>query len=80
MKGLAFSSSRLASVSSFAGALAGPGAALATLACMVAGGALTGHIPGGPGLTILVGALAFALLADARRDGRDAVDIPAARH
>ena len=63
-----------------AGALVGAGAALATLACMVAGGALTGHIPGGPGLTILVGALAFVLLADARGDGRDAVDIPAARH
>ena len=44
-----------------AGAPVGAGAALATLACMVAGGALTGHIPGGPGLTILVGALAFAL-------------------
>ena len=61
-----------------AGALVGAGAALATLACMVAGGALTGHIPGGPGLTILVGALAFALLADVRSDGADVVDRSAA--
>lgn len=63
-----------------AGALAGAGAALATLACMVAGGALTGHIPGGPGLTILVGALAFALLVDVRSDGADVVDMPTAVH
>ena len=61
-----------------AGALVGAGAALAMLACMVAGGASTGHIPGGPGLTILVGALAFALLADVRRDGADVDDMPAA--
>ena len=47
---------------------------------MIAGGALTGHIPGGPGLTILVGALAFALLVDVRRDGEDVVDLPAALH
>jgi hypothetical protein len=45
-----------------AGSLAGAGAAVVTLACMVAGAALTGHIPGGPGLTILIGALAFALV------------------
>ena len=63
-----------------AGALVGAGAALATLACMVAGGALTGHIPGGPGLTILVGALAFALLADARSDAADVIDMPPAPH
>jgi hypothetical protein len=62
------------------GALVGAGAALATLACMVAGGALIGHIPGGPGLTILVGALAFALLVDVRSDGADVVDMPAALH
>lgn len=63
-----------------AGALVGAGAALATLACMTAGGALTGHIPGGPGLTILVGALAFALLADVRSDGADVVDVPEPVH
>ncbi len=61
-----------------AGAFAGAGAALAALACMVAGGALTGHTPGGPGLTILVGALAFALLVDRRTDGSDVVDMSAA--
>jgi hypothetical protein len=61
-----------------AGTLVGAGATLATLACMVAGGVLTGHIPGGPGLTILLGALAFALLADVRGDGVDAVAMPAA--
>lgn len=60
-----------------AGTLLGAGAALVTLACMVAGGAFTGHIPGGPGLTILLGALTFALLADARGDDADAVEIPA---
>lgn len=63
-----------------AGALTGAGAAVATLACMVAGGALTGHIPGGPGLTILTGALAFALLARVRRDGMDVDDSPTALH
>ena len=63
-----------------AGALAGAGAALATLACMAAGGALTGHIPGGPGLTILLGALAFALLVDVRSDRADVVDPPVAPH
>ena len=52
-----------------AGALAGAAATLATLACMVAGGALTGHIPGGLGLTVLLGAVAFALLVDVRTDG-----------
>jgi hypothetical protein len=58
-----------------AGALAGAGAALGTLACMFAGGALTGHIPSGPGLTILVGALAFALFArGVERDGADVLD------
>ena len=67
-------------VSEREGALVGVGAAVATLACMIAGGALTGHIPGGPGLTILVGALAFALLADVRSDGADVVDMPAALH
>jgi hypothetical protein len=57
------------------GALAGAGAALGTLACMFAGGALTGHIPSGPGLTILVGALAFALFArGVERDGADVLD------
>lgn len=61
-----------------AGALVGAGAALATLACMVAGGALVGHIPGGPGLTILVGALLFALLVDVRSDSEDVLDMPAA--
>lgn len=61
-----------------AGGLAGAGAALATLACMVAGGALIGHIPSGPGLTVLVGALAFALLVDVRRDGADVADMLAA--
>ena len=61
-----------------AGAPVGAGAALATLACMVAGGALTGHIPGGPGLTILVGALAFAFLVDVRSDSTDVIDIPGA--
>jgi hypothetical protein len=65
-------------VRSRAGAVVGAGATLATLASMVAGGALTGHIPGGPGLTILVGALAFALLGDARSDGSDLVDLPTA--
>ena len=59
-----------------AGALVGAGAALATFACMIAGGVLTGHVPGGPGLTILVGALTFALLVNVRRDGADAVDLP----
>lgn len=63
-----------------AGSRTGAGAAVATLACMVAGGALTGHIPGGPGLTILVGALAFALLADARSDAADVIDMPPAPH
>ena len=63
-----------------AGALAGAGAALATLACMFAGGALTGHIPSGPGLTILVGALGFALRAGARRDGADVLDTPTILH
>lgn len=57
-----------------AGALAGAGAALATLACMFAGGALTGHIPSGPGLTILAGALAFALFAGVEGDGADVLD------
>jgi hypothetical protein len=55
-----------------AGAVVGAGAVLATLACTVAGGALTGHIPGGPGLTILVGALVFAFLVDVRGDVADA--------
>lgn len=59
-----------------AGALVGAGTALATFACMVVGGVLTGHVPGGPGLTILVGALTFALLVNVRRDGVDAVDLP----
>lgn len=63
-----------------AGALGGAGAALATLVCMASGGALTGHIPGGPGLTILMGALAFALLVDVRSDGADVVDMTAAPH
>ena len=62
------------------GSLTGAGAAVATLACMVTGGALTGHIPGGPGLTILTGALAFALLARVRRDGMDVDDSPTALH
>jgi hypothetical protein len=57
-----------------AGALAGAGAALGTLACMFAGGALTGHIPSGPGLTILAGALAFALFAGVEGDGADVLD------
>jgi len=48
--------------------------------CMVTGGALTGHIPGGPGLTTLTGALAFALLARVRRDGMDVDDSPTALH
>jgi hypothetical protein len=60
------------------GALAGAGAALATLACMAAGGALIGHFPSGPGLTILLGALTFALLVDVRRDGADVADMLAA--
>jgi hypothetical protein len=60
-----------------AGALVGAGAAIATVACMIAGGVLTGHIPGGPGLTILVGALTFALLVNMRHDGADAVAVPA---
>lgn len=60
-----------------AGTLLGAGAALGTLVCMVAGGALTGHTPGGPGLTILLGALTFALLVDVRSDDADAVEIPA---
>ena len=63
-----------------AGSLTGAGAVVVTLACMVAGGALTGHIPGGPGLTILTGALAFALLARVRRDGMDVGDSPTAIH
>jgi len=63
-----------------AGSLTGAGAAVATLACMVTGGALTGHIPGGPGLTILTGALTFALRARVRRDGMDADDSPTALH
>jgi hypothetical protein len=57
-----------------AGTLAGVGAALGMLASMFAGGALTGHIPSGPGLTILVGALAFALFAGVERDSADVVD------
>ena len=61
-----------------AGALAGAAAALATLACMVAGGALTGHIPGGPGLTVLLGAVAFALLVDVRTDGAASGEMPTA--
>ncbi len=61
-----------------AGALVGAGAALGTLGCMVAGGALMGHIPSGPGLTILAGALAFALRVDVGSDGADGVDTPAA--
>jgi hypothetical protein len=60
-----------------AGALVAAGAAITTLACMIAGGVLTGHVPGGPGLTILVGALTFTLLANMRNDGADAVDTPA---
>ena len=59
------------------GALGGVGAALAALACMVAGAAATGHIPGGPGLTILVGALAIRTIrghearrCQRRRNGR----------
>lgn len=63
-----------------AGGLAGAGAAVATLACMVAGGAVTGHIPGGPGLTILIGSLAFALAASPRRDGVDPDDAPTSLH
>jgi hypothetical membrane protein len=59
-----------------AGALVGAGAALATFACMIAGGVLTGHVPGGPGLAILVGALTFVLLVNVRYDGADAVDLP----
>ena len=59
------------------GALAGAGAALAMLVCMVTGGALTGHVPGGPGLTILVGALAFALLVDGGSDVAEIIDLPA---
>ena len=51
-----------------------------SFASMAAGGALTGHIPGGPGLTILVGALAFALLVDVRSDRADVVDPPVAPH
>jgi hypothetical protein len=51
-----------------AGALAGAAATLATLACMVTGGALTGHIPSGPGLTVLLGAIAFSL-TPRRRNG-----------
>jgi len=63
-----------------AGALAGAGAALGTLACMFAGGVLTGHIPSGPGLTILVGALAFALFAGVERDDADLADTRTALH
>ena len=63
-------------VRSRAGAVVGAGATLATLASMVAGGALTGHIPGGPGLTILLGALAFALLGEVTSDDADVVDLP----
>jgi hypothetical protein len=51
-----------------AGALAGAAATLATLACMVTGNALTGHIPSGPGLTVLLGAIAFSL-TPRRRNG-----------
>lgn len=43
------------------GRLAAMAATLAVLACMVVGGVLTGHVPSGPGLTILVGALAVGL-------------------
>ncbi len=57
-----------------AGALVGVGAALATLACMVAGVALTGHIPGGPGLTILLGA--FALFVGTGRNTPEVIDVP----
>ena len=64
-------------VRSRTGAVVGAGATLAMLAGMVAGGALTGHVPGGPGLTILLGALAFAL-AEVRSDGAEAVEVPAA--
>jgi hypothetical protein len=60
-----------------AGALVGAGAAIATFACMIAGGVLTGHVPGGPGLTILVGALTFALLVNMRHDCADPVVVPA---
>jgi hypothetical protein len=60
-----------------AGALAGSAATLAVLACMVAGGALTGQIPGGPGLTVLLGAVAFALLVDVSTDGAAISDMPA---
>lgn len=63
-----------------AGALVGAGATLATLMCMAAGGALTGHIPGGPGLTVLAGALAFALRGEVRSDGAPVVDMPAPLH
>lgn len=61
-----------------AGAMAGAGAALATLAGMAAGGALVGHIPSGPGLAILLGASAFALRVDARPGGTDVAEPGAA--
>jgi len=60
-----------------AGAPAGAAATLGALACMVAGGALTGHIPGGPGLTVLLGAVAFAILVDVGTDGAANGDMPA---
>lgn len=60
--------------------LTGAGAAVATLACMITGGALTGHVPGGPGLTILIGALVFALGSGVRRGGMEAHNSPAALH
>lgn len=49
------------------GWLAALTATLAVLACMVAGGVLTGHVPSGPGLPILVGALALGLVGSIPR-------------
>lgn len=63
------------------GRLAALTATLAVLACMVAGGVLTGHVPSGPGLPILVGALVLGLVGSIPRSltrSESPADAPAA--
>lgn len=49
------------------GRLAAMAATLAVVACMAVGGVLTGHVPSGPGLTILAGALVVGLSGSVSR-------------
>lgn len=49
------------------GRLAATTATLAVLACMVGGGVLTGHVPSGPGLPILVGAFVLGVFGSIPR-------------